>query len=200
MPKFSEKLLGCVLAGGHSSRMGRDKALIRPFGPGGPTMLEHAYGLLRKLCGECVVTTATSRAYPSFPCIFDEKPDLGPISGVMGALVQARKKGYAGIFALACDLPLMRLEILERLASRQPGESCGIFFINPQDGKIQMLAGIYLLKALPCLQNGIAQGKLGLYAALAREEKLLVPYDKADAPVFFNCNSAEDLAYLAGLS
>lgn len=193
-------LLGCVLAGGHSSRMGRDKALIRPFGPNGPTMLEHTFGLLQKLCGECVVTTAADRLYPSFPCIFDEKPDLGPISGVMAALVEARKKACAGIFALACDLPLMRLEILERLAAREPGESCGIFFINPQDGKIQMLAGIYMQKALPCLQNGLAQGKLGLYSALAREDLLLVPYDKSDASVFFNCNSAEDLACLSALS
>ncbi len=82
-------LLGCVLAGGHSSRMGRDKALIRPFGPNGPTMLEHTFGLLQKLCGECVVTTSAGRAYPHFPCLFDEKPDLGPISGIMGALALA---------------------------------------------------------------------------------------------------------------
>ena len=193
-------LLGCVLAGGHSSRMGRDKALIRPFGPNGPTMLEHTFGLLQKLCGECVVTTSAGRAYPHFPCMFDEKPDLGPISGIMGALVEARKKACAGIFALACDLPLMRLEILERLAARQPGESCGIFFINPPDGKIQMLAGIYMQNALPCLQKGIAGGKFGLYSDLAREDLSLVPYDKSDAPVFFNCNSAEDLAYLSSLS
>ena len=94
----------------------------------------------------------------------------------------------------------MRLEILERLAARQPGESCGIFFINPPDGKIQMLAGIYMQNALPCLQKGIAGGKFGLYSALAREDLILVPYDKSDAPVFFNCNSAEDLAYLSSLS
>ena len=50
------------------------------------------------------------------------------------------------------------------------------------------------------LQKGIAGGKFGLYSALAREDLILVPYDKSDAPVFFNCNSAEDLAYLSSLS
>ncbi len=73
--------------------MGRDKALIRPFGPNGPTMLEHTFGLLQKLCGECVVTTRPQDGLiPIFRACLMKKPDLGPISGIMGALVEARKK------------------------------------------------------------------------------------------------------------
>ena len=85
-------LLGCVLAGGHSSRMGRDKALIRPFGPNGPTMLEHTFGLLQKLCGECVVTTSAGRAYPHFRACLMKSPIWGQSAGSWARLWRPGKK------------------------------------------------------------------------------------------------------------
>ena len=53
---------GGILAGGHSSRFGSNKAL---FSPDGETLIERAAGLLRPLCRQVLVSAshATAEAY-----------------------------------------------------------------------------------------------------------------------------------------
>lgn len=197
-PNPDGTLCACVLAGGLSRRMGRDKALIRPFGPEGPTMLEHALDLMRPFCAESLVATSKGRPYPPWPCIFDETPGLGPISGILAALLYAQKKSHAGIFALACDLPLMRVDMLQKLANLGMGQGVGCFFIDGASNKVEMLVGIYSTRAIPYLQAGMAQKRYGIYAALPKNEMRLLPYDESERRLFLNCNSAGDLSYLAG--
>ena len=99
------ELLGVVLAGGRSRRMGRDKALLA-FGGG--TLLQHQVRLLEPLCVRVVV----SGAYPGFDCIADARSDAGPLAGLLAAGTVWR----GAVLVLPVDMPLMSAEALAELA------------------------------------------------------------------------------------
>ena len=90
---------GYVLAGGHSRRMGTDKALI-PVN--GETAVERQCRLLEPLCPQGVfVAGARFTPAPAFPwnVIQDPTPDSGPITGILSALCHAQR-GIALIVAV----------------------------------------------------------------------------------------------------
>lgn len=96
---------GVVLAGGRSSRMGRDKALL-PL-PGGDSFLEHALGLMR---GLPLAQLVVSGARPGG--IVDPVPDMGPLGGLYAV---ARIVETQGLLVMPVDMPLLRTELLAPL-------------------------------------------------------------------------------------
>jgi molybdopterin-guanine dinucleotide biosynthesis protein A len=78
----------CVLAGGKSSRMGTDKALL-PFGAS--TLLAHALSAMHAF-DEVFLSArdADLYAFAGVPIVTDRTPGLGPIEGLAAALSAAR--------------------------------------------------------------------------------------------------------------
>lgn len=106
-------LLGVVLAGGRSSRMGRDKAELAW---GAQSLIEHQVGLLKSLgCDSVLVAGRNDPRWPSLP---DAKPFRGPVEGVANVLgVMAPMFAVAPGKALfiPLDMPLLGKAALERL-------------------------------------------------------------------------------------
>lgn len=96
---------GFVLAGGQSSRMGRDKALL-PFL--GRPLAAHALSILKQagLNGAIAGAQADSRStLASFaPVVDDPAPNLGPLAGICAAL--ASTSARLAVF-LPVDFPLL---------------------------------------------------------------------------------------------
>lgn len=185
------RLLGVVLAGGLSRRMGRDKAMLRAFGQSGPTMLERAMRVVGGLCDQCVVST--TRPYPPYHCIYDQMTGHGPIDGVISSLEYARANAFSHALILACDLPLLRADLLARLVRSIGDKSLGSFFVNARTGIVEMLAGIYATRALPVLRASVKNEIYGLYSAISPNFMDLVPFEEDEAAAFVNCNNAQDL-------
>jgi molybdenum cofactor guanylyltransferase len=104
------RVLGAVLAGGSSRRLGRDKSAERV---GGARLIDRAAHALRPHCAEVVVVSARSGT-PAGPwrVVPDRRPGAGPLAGLEAALLDAAEEGYDAIMALACDLPLVDSEIV----------------------------------------------------------------------------------------
>jgi molybdopterin-guanine dinucleotide biosynthesis protein A len=112
---------GVILAGGRSSRMGRDKALL-PVG--GRPLLARLIGELREaVTGEIVVAVRSPEreaAYRSLlgplpggvAFVLDRQQDAGPVAGLAAGLA-ALPDGYA--YATACDTPELSRQWLVRL-------------------------------------------------------------------------------------
>lgn len=94
---------GFVLAGGGSSRMGRDKSLISFQGV---PLIEHAVGILRAAGLEPRIAGARSDLSSFAPTIADDPayPGLGPLSGICPALEAAAARFTVFI---PVDLPLL---------------------------------------------------------------------------------------------
>ena len=107
---------GVVLAGGLSSRLGQEKALLRVHGREHPDLLCRTHNLLTALLPQCWVACRPGRPRPGYDCLYDQVEGLGPFSGVHAALRGAAQQGYAAVLALSCDLPFRGRATLHMLA------------------------------------------------------------------------------------
>jgi molybdopterin-guanine dinucleotide biosynthesis protein A len=119
-------LCGLVLAGGRSSRMGRDKASL--VHPDGRALGRRCYDLLEKAgCSEVYLSLRSDQEIPEgfadiSPALLrdPEGESSGPMSGILAAM-DARPE--ADWLIVACDLPRLDEETLRHLlSSRREGE------------------------------------------------------------------------------
>ena len=115
MSKVNTTLIGLVLAGGQSRRMGKDKALMRYQGR---TLIDNASLLLQSASCDKVLI---SRNAPGF--LNDKIEDAGPLGGVhavLDALSQSdnHTDNPYELLVLPVDMPQMTPELLRILVSR----------------------------------------------------------------------------------
>lgn len=101
-----------MLAGGRSSRMGRDKALL-PWR--GRPLLAHMQALLHSAGAQEVLVSGDR---PGHPGIVDTQPDLGPLGGL--ASVIAQLSDATTLVVVPVDMPLLSMPLLERLLAAAP--------------------------------------------------------------------------------
>ena len=108
-----ENVAGFVLAGGQSSRMGRDKALLEIDGV---TLIVRAVKLVQAVLDEPTVI-ASKAGYESLGLrmVPDDFPGYGPLAGIATALHISQKPWN---LVIACDLPYLTKAWLEYLIER----------------------------------------------------------------------------------
>jgi len=149
---------GFVLAGGESSRMGRDKALI-PFR--GRPLVTWALETLRAAGLETRIAGARTALEGLAPVVADPEPGLGPLSGVCAGL--AVTEAPWGVF-LPVDLPLLPASLIAFLLNhaRITGRAVTLPSVN---GFAQTFPAVVERAALPVLQVELAGGRRGCFAA-----------------------------------
>ncbi len=150
-------LYGLVLAGGHSSRMQRDKAALSYHGR---SQLEWAVSLLEAHVSRTFVSVRADQAADpiraSFPQIVDEHPGLGPIAGIVAA--QSRHPHVAWL-VVACDLPFLDSATLTHLISqRRPGRQATAYR-SSRDGLPEPLCAIFEPSSGEALREYVGGGK-----------------------------------------
>jgi len=151
-------LYGLVLAGGRSTRMGRDKATLA-YGDGTP-QLERAMALLQRHVTHAYVSVrAEQSAEPvraRFAQIRDTHQNIGPIAGLLAA--QARHREAAWL-VLACDLPLLDEATLTRLLRARDPARTATAYRSSHDGLPEPLCAIYEPRAREPLCAYVTAGK-----------------------------------------
>ena len=131
------KLSAVILAGGQSSRMGRDKARLEI---GGQSLLARQIRLVQKIgVGEIFVSGRADRDDAEFGCpvLTDRFADAGPLAGIERALAAA---AWPWLLVVAVDMPNLTPGILQRLIERSRGAAGVVPRIG---GRMQPLAAIY---------------------------------------------------------
>jgi molybdopterin-guanine dinucleotide biosynthesis protein A len=140
-----------VLAGGASTRMGADKALLS-FG--GRTLLEHALGLLRELgfTPKIVAVRPDLAAYG--PIVEDLRSGCGPLSGIEAGLLSSTSD--LAVF-LPVDLPMLPAALLRLLIER--ALLTGALATIPRlQGQPQPLVAVYHRALLPTISAALSAG------------------------------------------
>lgn len=174
--------------------MGTDKAELETLGE---SLLHRAWRLVTGLVAPAWVCCAPGRPRPGFPCLMDAREGEGPARGVAAALEAAREQGAERVLVLACDLPRLTRELLVALLEAPFGpRTLATVYASAATGRAEMLVGVYAVRALPLLLDGLAKGERSLFRLIPAERLARIPYAPAAAPLFLNCNTREDLALL----
>ena len=189
-------MIGVVLAGGRSTRLGQDKVRLRLPGDG-RDMLARTADLLAA-CTDGVVISCRAPdadeetlALPGIRSIPDAKPGLGPLGGVWSALRELRQP----ILVLSCDLPFMDVPTLRRLIDARgarPPEALMTTFQQAETGFIEALVAVYEPACLPWFDAAWEQGIRKFSVVIPEELRTHVPYSRSEALPFFNINYPAD--------
>jgi molybdopterin-guanine dinucleotide biosynthesis protein A len=149
---------GFVLAGGRSSRMGADKALV-PFA--GQPLVVHALSVLRRARLSATIAGARSALAGFAPVVEDAVPDRGPLGGICAAM--ASTAAQWAIF-LPVDLPLLPPSLVVFLVDR--ARSSGAVVVVPSvDGFAQTFPAAVDRAALPVFEAELNEGRGGCFSA-----------------------------------
>lgn len=181
-----------VQAGGQSSRMGRDKALV-PLA--GLPMIQHVLARLEGLGDEMLVTTNNEELeFLDLPLIPDEEPGAGALYGLRTALQAARGDT---VLVVACDMPFVNRLLLEHLVEL----SAKADVVVPRwNDRYQTLQSVYARKkCLKAVEDALESGEQRMISFYPQVKVRIVPpeevgeYDPTGSS-FFNVNTPEDLS------
>ena len=150
-------ILPVVLAGGKSSRFGKDKSITKL---GNKTLLEHVVKKLEKEFSEILIVSNSDKLnkmknniYITKDCI---EGHLGPLVGVLSAMKWAinNKKKYKWVATFPCDTPFFDVEIIKEFRNRSKSKNNLIHFVNSNNQRHNIF-GLWSIDLWEILENDI---------------------------------------------
>jgi molybdopterin-guanine dinucleotide biosynthesis protein A len=203
-------MLGVILCGGKSTRMGSDKGLLKALlPPDGENMPAYKAGTwaqnaIDKInCFQIpVVLSVNKNQYEEYSSVFspqllvtdnDSLKMNGPLCGILN--VHLTRPGE-DMLVLACDMPLMETELIKELLMQYNLNLTSDAFIYTNDGETEPLPGIYKASGLAHIHHLYITGRLPRHSMKYMLEHiathtLILPEDKKKA--FMNFNAHADL-------
>lgn len=196
------RLDGFVLAGGESSRMGKDKAQMTI---GGMKLFERAVTALSEICHQRVSLVGRYGKYDPLSTELDiaALSDLrvrgrnlprAPIMGLYTALTKAKTPW---ITVLACDLPFVTGDLMTKLSGFCLDEFDAVVPVQP-DTRPQPLCAFYRREScLPAVERMLSAGDLKLQRLMSHVRTRFVDFEEisefsGSAHFFLNVNTIED--------
>ncbi len=139
-----------ILAGGKSSRMGKNKALLE----------YESDTFIGRIIGEfegkdIIISSSGQKEYEKFSVktVTDEHEDIGPVEGIR-QILKASDKEY--VFICACDMPFITNKIADYIAEFISSDyDC---YVITDEDRIHPLCAIYSKRILPVIERLIADG------------------------------------------
>lgn len=185
---------GVLIAGGRSSRMGRDKAFLEWRGrPLFAVQLEKLHHALPDSSPPLILSVNAGQDFPDFMenvrVVRDSAPDIGPLGALRDSLAACREADF--LLVLGVDLPAFPAEGLRHLIGR--AEETGRGVVPFHGGRWDPLAAVYPVAALPLVESQIAEGRLSLqrFCDLADADGLLEKIE-IDPAWLTNINTPEE--------
>jgi len=163
----------CILAGGLSSRMGRDKSRLRL---GGRTLLAH------------IRATAKMIGLPHRIIRRDLVAHCGPLGGLYTALVTSRAD--ATLF-LSCDMPFVSAGLLEMLVRKAKRKENALFV--EANGLVGFPLLLFRRTALPIVESQLQKMAVSLQRLAQALRSQTIRLAARQAHELFNVNTPDDL-------
>jgi molybdenum cofactor guanylyltransferase len=182
-------MVGAVLAGGLSRRMGEPKAVVELAGR---PLVARVVSTVGSAGLDPIVVAKPDSPLPPLDCRVLSEPSepRHPLTGLLTAL---RASAGRGVIAIACDMPLVPAKFLRWLAEIDaPVAVCEV------GGRLEPLLGRYAPEASAALAAALADGAAMREAVAALDPHVVTEREIArfgdPARIVFNVNSPEDLA------
>lgn len=176
-----------MLAGGKSSRMGRDKALL-PFRGG--ALAGHVAATVAAAAGSAtLIGDPRKYGHLGYAVLPDRSPGAGPVGGIESALSCTAADWN---LVLACDMPGISAEFLRGLLDAAERLNADALVPAGPSGRLEPLSAVYHRRCLATLRGALGAGIRKITDALAGLEVALWTVD--DAACFKNLNTPEEWA------
>lgn len=191
-------MLGVVLCGGQSSRMGTDKGLLKLEAR---TWAQTAVDKLAALQLP-VVLSVNALQYPDYAAVFpaeqlvkdNETLDIhGPLSGVLSVHLQFPQED---LLILACDMPLMETAVMEQLISACNEHNSFEAYIFSNNHEPEPLCGIYTAIGLAATMERYRNKQLlkhSMKFTLQNLATYIIPVQPGEEKYFRNFNAHAEL-------
>jgi molybdenum cofactor guanylyltransferase len=188
-----------ILAGGLSTRMGSDKALLKIEGK---TLIERALGKARDVA-ETVMVVGTRERYAPFgvSVVEDEFLQCGPLAGIHAALGASHTELNV---VLSVDTPLVSAEFLRYLVERAELEKDALAVVPDAAGGVQGTCAVYRRPFRAVAEQQLKRGRFKITETLALVRVEYVEEDQMraagfDPAMFANLNTPEEFSRFAPL-
>jgi molybdenum cofactor guanylyltransferase len=189
-PPAAPPVRGLVLAGGQSTRMRADKALLDYHGK---PQVQWAAELIAPYCADVHVSVRAAQAdepvRAGLPRIVDAPVGAGPIAGILGAL---QHDPGAAWLVVACDLPFLDARTLEHLLARRDPGRIATAYRSAHDGMPEPLCAIWEPSSHDALAAAVAADRHCPRAVLKTADVALL--DLPDVRALDNVNTRDELA------
>jgi len=191
---IENNIIGIILAGGKSSRFGKDKSNIRL---GNKTLLDHTIDKIEKEFSEVLIISnnkeynfKNKKIHTVKDCI---EGQLGPLVGILTAMkwVNENKKNYKWIASFPCDTPFFDNKLISKLKLKTKETSKKLIFLN-SDKKRHNIFGLWSMDLIETLEKDIENSfrKVEIWADKVGYESININTEKFDR--FLNINTKED--------
>jgi molybdopterin-guanine dinucleotide biosynthesis protein A len=155
------KLVGLVICGGQSTRMGEDKSRLVYHGK---PQREYLVDLLQPFCEHVFISCNRQQAGlvpPPYEALIDEDKysGIGPMAGLLSA---HEKFPHASFLLVACDYPLITKNTLQHLIDARTGNASAVCFWNPVVQINEPLIAIYENNSFQTLSEKFRNNKFSL--------------------------------------
>ncbi len=185
------KVLGAIIAGGQSTRMGAEKAFVTLDGV---SLIARVISRIRFQVDEVVINANGDLhrfEYLNVPVIADRLATGTPLAGLHAALHYAGMNGFDAVLTVGCDQPFLPLDLFHKL--EEEGRATGAA-VGASGGQTHYLTGLWSTALESELEKQTTKGMRRVqdfvaHVATEKVEWLTFPHDP-----FFNINTPEDLA------
>jgi len=183
-------LSGVVLAGGKSTRMGTDKAVMLYRNQ---SLADHAVHKLALFCKHVYISVNEENVRTidnPVPKITDTHRGEGPVTGILSSI----KAIQSDILVIACDMPLITEEDISNLIDNWDKEAAATMYFHDDTGLYEPLLAIWNYAFLDTLQSFYDKGFRSLQS-FARQHHVhkIKPLHRAR---FANINENKDWVWL----
>lgn len=175
-----------VLAGGKSSRMGKDKGLVLLKGK---PMISYVLDTLgkTKLPVNIIANDGAYRSF-GFPVFRDVVTEKGPMGGLLAAFENTEAEV---VLLVSCDMPLITSEAIQQMLNL--ADKNNIIAATVED-RVNPLFALYPVTLKKEVEDRISSGRLKMSDLILENNHTLVPSISGENPdIFRNVNNVEEL-------
>jgi len=198
-----DNILGAILAGGQSKRMGKDKLFLE-FN--NKKLIEHTIDKVKKYLKKVIIITNQDNEFFSKNNLTTVKDciegQLGPLVGILTAMKWAKENlsKCSWIATFPCDTPFFPESIIKSFIEESKKKE-SLILCASSHGRKHNIFGLWSLDLYDKLENDLINKKIRKVQDWTEKNKIKnLEFKFIDYDPFFNINTEEDLAFAKKLS
>ena len=191
-------ILGAILAGGQSKRMGKDKLFLELDNK---KLIEHSIDKVKKYLKQVIIITNQNNEFFKINNLKTVKDciegQLGPLVGILTAMKWAKENTskYSWVATFPCDTPFFPESIIKSFIQESEKKE-SLLLSASSHGRKHNIFGLWSLDLYDKLKNDLVNKKIRKVQDWTEKNKIKnLEFEFKDYDPFFNINTKEDLEF-----